>query len=72
MRKIALFFAIMAGLWADAYTTDDFVWDFEWLEPNNSVTVGVGESHQLQYTTSTNYSWVFLATMADSWIHYDF
>lgn len=51
---------------------DDFVWDFEWLEPNNKVEIVVGESKQLQYNCRTNKNKVFTSEYADDWIHYDF
>ena len=45
--------------------------DFEWLEPNNSVEVVVGEPYQLNYNCSDN-SLPFTSDYADSWVHYDF
>ena len=64
--------AIFVSICANAYTEDDFVMDFQWLEPNNKVTIAVGETHQLKYSTSTNYSKVFLTSMANCWVHIDF
>lgn len=57
---------------AFAWSSDDYIWDFNWLEPNNRVEVAVGESHQLQYTSSTNTSKAFTADYSSCWIHYDF
>ena len=45
--------------------------DFEWLEPNNSVVVVVGEEYQLKFNCSDN-SLPFTSDYADSWNHYDF
>jgi len=45
--------------------------DFEWLEPNNSVEVVVGEAYQLKFNCSDN-SLPFTSNYADSWVHYDF
>lgn len=64
--------ALVSSLSASAYTSDEFVWDFEWLEPNNKVEIVVGEAYQLRYTSRTNTDKVFTSTYADCWIHYDF
>ena len=45
--------------------------NFEWLEPNNTVEVVVGDSYQLKYSCSDN-SLPFTPDYADSWVHYDF
>jgi hypothetical protein len=45
--------------------------DFEWLEPNNSVEVVVGEPYQLKFNCSDN-SLPFTSDYADYWNHYDF
>ena len=45
--------------------------DFEWLEPNNSVEVVIGEPYQLKFSCSDN-SLPFSSDYADSWVHYDF
>lgn len=73
MKTKLLFLISMLAYMCNAYcyTTDDFVWDFEWLEPNNTVEVVVGESQKLQYNSSSNYSKVFLSSMSENWVHYD-
>jgi len=70
-RLLPFFSFLLVSFFTYSYTYDDFVWDFEWLEPNNTVEIGVGESHQLQYTCSTNYSIVFSEEMASNWVHID-
>ena len=45
--------------------------DFEWLEPNNSVEVVVGEAYQLKFNCSDN-SLPFTSGYASYWNHYDF
>lgn len=45
--------------------------DFEWLEPNNSVEVVVGEPYQLKFNCSDN-SLPFTSDYSDYWNHYDF
>ena len=49
----------------------DLIRDFEWLEPNNSIEIVVGEPYQLKYSCSNN-SLPFTADYADYWNHYDF
>ena len=57
-----------------AYTTDDFVEDFEWMEPNNTVEVAVGESYQLHYKCSYEGHPVFSDFYKDDydWVYYSF
>lgn len=71
-KILLLLVAFVGVLPSNAYAADDFVWDFEWLEPNNKVEIVVGEPYQLQYTSRTNTSLVFTDEYADNWIHYDF
>ena len=71
-RLIPVLILMFLSITARGYTYDDFVWDFEWLEPGNTVEIGVGESHQQQYACSSNYSIVFSPEMAGNWVHYDF
>ena len=68
-RVLLLLFALFVVLTVSAYTYDDFVWDFRWTESSNRITIAVGEEHQLQYKTSTNYSKVFLNSMSSNWVH---
>ena len=49
----------------------DFINDFEWLEPNNSIEMAVGESLRLNYSCSNN-SDPFTMNYNDSWVHVDF
>ncbi len=55
-----------------AYTSNDLIEDFEWLEPNNKVEVVIGEPYQLHYTSRTNTSKVFTSDYSKFWVHYDF
>ena len=71
-KILLLLIAFACSLPSSAYTTDDFVWDFEWLEPNNKVEIVLGEPYQLQYTSRTNTSLVFTDEYAENWVHYDF
>jgi len=48
-----------------------FIYDFEWLEPDNRVEAVVGEPHQLQYSCS-NPGLPFTDDFSGSWVHYDF
>lgn len=71
-KIILILLSVLSCNNAFAWTSDDYVWDFKWLEPNNKVEVAVGETHQLLYTSSTNTSKVFTAEYASCWVHYDF
>lgn len=55
-----------------AYTSNDLIEDFEWLEPNNKVEIVIGEPYQLHYTSKTNTSKVFTSDYSSFWVHYDF
>lgn len=59
---------------AHAYTTDDLVEDFEWLEPDNKVEVAVGESYQLRYSYSSYGHGVFSDYYKNEgcWVYYSF
>ena len=73
MKKLSiLLFSIFAATYTYGYTSDDLVWDFEWLEPDNKIEIVVGEPYQLKYTCSTNYSKVFSSEYASNWVHYDY
>ncbi len=69
---LSLFTTFLCFANALAYSNDDFVWDFEWLEDNNTIEIVVGEGYQLHYSCSSNYDKVFSAEMASNWVHYDF
>lgn len=45
--------------------------NFEWLEPNNSVEIVIGEPYQLKFSCSDN-SLVFTSDYANNWVHVDF
>ena len=49
----------------------DIINNFEWLEPNNTVEIVVGEPYQLKYSCSKN-NLPFTSQYADSWVHVDF
>ncbi len=62
---------VLFSLFPVSTFAQDFIYDFEWLEPDNRVEVVVGEPHQLQYSCS-NPSLAFTAAYSGSWVHYDF
>ena len=49
----------------------ELITDFEWLEPNNTIEVAVGEQYQIKFTCS-NMELAFTSDYKSSWVHYDF
>lgn len=71
-RNLAVIIGLLCCVLSKAQTMDDFIWDFEWLEPDNRIEIVVGEPHQLRYNSRTNKSLAFTKEYAESWVHYDF
>ncbi len=68
MRKL---FTFLISLLPISTFALELIKDFEWLEPNNSVEVVVGEPYQLKFNCSDN-SLPFTSSYTDYWNHYDF
>lgn len=72
LKYLLAFFALLYCAIANAWTSSDYVYDFEWQEPNNKIEIAVGESHQLQFNCSTNKDKPFTSEYSSCWVHYEF
>ena len=68
MKKLLSLVALLLPISSYAL---DLIYDFEWLEPGNSIEIAVGESYQLKYNCSNN-SQAFTDAYSGSWNHYEF
>ena len=68
MKKLLLLIALMVPFSSYA---KELIQNFEWLEPNNTIEIVIGEPYQLHFSCSNN-NLVFTSDYADSWVHIDF
>lgn len=68
MKKLLLLIALLVPFSSYA---KELIQDFEWLEPNNTIEIVIGEPYQLHYSCSNN-NLAFTSDYADSWVHVDF
>ena len=69
MKKLIITLLLILG--STTCSALDFITNFEWLEPNNTIEIVVGEPYQLKFNCSNN-SQVFTSAYKDSWVHIDF
>lgn len=69
MKKLIITLLLILG--STTCSALDLITNFEWLEPNNTIEIVVGEPYQLKFNCSNN-SQVFTSAYKDSWVHIDF
>ena len=68
MKKLI---ALIVSLFPISAFALEFIYDFEWLEPDNRVEIVVGEPYQLKFNCSNN-NMPFTSDYLAFWNHYDF